>query len=163
MREKLFKVAAFLTIQIAIVAMVLVYNPHPPHSMVQAAVSYPPRNGDPCSINLRVSVPINLAASGQLITGATAKQTYICAIEFVTGAAQNIALVEGTGSVCGTNTAGMAGGATAATGWNLAINQAVWLDTPNAWTIATATAADNVCLLLSGVGQTSGFIQYVQQ
>jgi hypothetical protein len=130
---------------------------------VAAAPSYPPRNGDPCAINLRVIVPINLTASGQVVTGTAGKQTYVCELQFVSATAQNIALVEGTGTTCATNTAGMAGGATAATGWNLAVNGQISFLTPANWDFATQTAADNVCLLLSGTGQTSGVIQYVQQ
>jgi hypothetical protein len=132
-------------------------------TMVEAAPTYNPKSGDPCSINMRVVVPINLAAGGQLITGVANKTTYICSVHLVTAAAQNIALVEGTGTVCATNTAGMAGGTTAATGWNLAINQSLALGTGANWILATATAGRNVCLLLSGTGQTSGAIQYVQQ
>jgi hypothetical protein len=132
-------------------------------TLVEAAPTYNPKSGDPCSINMRVVVPINLAAGGQLITGVTNKTTYICSVHLVTATAQNIALVEGTGTVCATNTAGMAGGNAAATGWNLAINQSLALGNGNAWILATATAGRNVCLLLSGTGQTSGAIQYVQQ
>jgi hypothetical protein len=128
-----------------------------------AAASYNPKAGDPCAINLRVAVPVNLTASGQIATGKAGKQTYICHISITTATAQNIALVEGTGATCGTGTAGMAGGATAATGWNLAVNQSV-TEGVGGWQInATATAADNVCLLLSGTGQTSGVIEYAQQ
>lgn len=129
-----------------------------------AAPSYNPLRGDPCAVNLRQLAFINLAASGQPIAGTAGKQTYICAFQLVTATAQNIALVEGTGTTCGTNTVGMAGGNTAATGWNLGVNgQVLITGTPNAWILATATAGDNVCLLLSSTGQTSGFMQYVQQ
>jgi hypothetical protein len=128
-----------------------------------AAATYVPRNGDPCMINMRQNAIINLTASGQLITGVAGKQTWICGINFVTATAQNIALVEGTGSTCGTSTAGMAGGATAATGWNLAINAIYNSGSDNIWDYVTQTTGDNVCLLLSGTGQTSGVIQYVQQ
>jgi hypothetical protein len=130
---------------------------------VQASGTYPPRNGDPCTIQMRVQLPINLTASGQLITGVANKQVYICTMQFVTTTAQNIALVEGTGATCGTNTVGIAGGNTAATGWNLAANQVIAFDNPGYWSVSTATAADNVCLLLSGAGQTSGYIQFVTQ
>jgi hypothetical protein len=131
---------------------------------VEAAPTYNPKSGDPCSINMRAVVPINLAAGGQLITGVANKTTYICSLHLVSATAQNIALVEGTGAVCATSTAGMAGGATAATGWNFgAANQSLALGNGNAWIMATATAGRNVCLLLSATGQTSGAIQFVQQ
>ena len=134
-----------------------------PPQPANAAATYPPRNGDPCAINMRVAVPVNLAASGQIITGATAKQTYICHLALLSATAQNVALVEGTGSTCGTNTAGMAGGATAATGWNFFLGEEMVEGTGQAWVLATATAADNVCLLSSSTGQISGVVDYVQQ
>lgn len=130
---------------------------------VEAAASYNPKSGDPCTINMRAVTPVSVTASAQLITGNAGKQTYICSMHVLTTSAQNVALVEGTGTTCATNTAGMAGGATAATGWNLANNENVVLGNAAAWVLATATAGDNVCLLLSGSGQTSGAIQYVQQ
>lgn len=131
--------------------------------MVEAAPSYNPKSGDPCTINMRAVVPISLTAGGQLITGVTGKTTYICSLHLVSATAQNIALVSGTGTTCATGTAGIAGGATAATGWNLAANQSLVLGNGGLWILATATTGQNVCLLLSGTGQTSGAIQFVQQ
>jgi hypothetical protein len=69
-----------------------------------------------------MGAPINLTASGQVIAGTSAKKTYICSFDLVSATAQNIALVEGTGSTCATNIYGLVGGTTAATGWNLAAN-----------------------------------------
>ena len=130
---------------------------------VSAAPVYPPRNGDPCALNLRVPVPISLTASGQVIAGVAGEYTYICHIAIVSATAQNIALVEGTGTTCGTSTAGMAGGATAATGWNFALETGIVEGAGNAWVLATATKGDNVCLLSSSTGQISGVIDYAQQ
>jgi hypothetical protein len=118
---------------------------------------------DPCEANAGSQAVINLTASGQLITGAASKQTYICSINIITATAQNIALVEGTGTTCGTGTAGMAGGASAATGWNFAANGGLAYGNGRGWIFKTATAGDNVCLLLSSTGQTSGTVRYVQQ
>jgi len=120
---------------------------------------------DPCmnSANTRASVNINQAAGAQLITGVAGKQTYICSFNVVTATAQNLALVEGTGVACATGTAGMAGGATAATGWNFAANGGMALASAGFWIFKTASAADNVCLLQSGTGQVSGNLTYVQQ
>lgn len=118
---------------------------------------------DPCKANAGSQAVINLTASGRVIVGTSSKQTYICAIHVITATAQNVALVEGTGTTCGTSTAGMAGGATAATGWNFAANGGLAEGNGSAWVIKTATAADDVCLLLSSTGQVSGTIRYVQQ
>ncbi len=117
---------------------------------------------DPCQQFARTHFNINQAAGAQLITGVASKQTYICDLDLITATAQNVALVEGTGTVCATGTAGMDGGATAATGWNLAANGGLVKGTGQAWVFRTAAAADNVCLLQSGTGQTSGGGDYVQ-
>lgn len=119
---------------------------------------------DPCSNAslTRNSVNINQTGGAQLIAGVTAKQTYICSIFYVTATAQNIALVEGTGTVCATGIAGMAGGSTAATGQNWAANSGWTNPATGFWHAKTATTANNVCLLQSGTGQISGVVTYVQ-
>lgn len=118
---------------------------------------------DPCKRGAKTSVNINLTASAQLITGTASKKTYICHLNLVSAGADNIAIVEGTGSTCATGIAGMAGGTTAATGWNFAANGGISLGNGDASVLqASNAAADNVCLLVSGVTQVSGSIQYVQ-
>ncbi len=81
----------------------------------------------------------------------------------VPGAADNVAIVEGTGTTCGTATAGMSGGATAATGWVLAANESVHIGSSTGSVMATATAGDDVCILVSGSTQVSGTLTYVQK
>ncbi|HYB61972.1 MAG TPA: hypothetical protein VEH50_10905 [Methylomirabilota bacterium] len=115
---------------------------------------------DPCEQKGRSVANINLTASGQIITGSN--YTFLCSVLLVTATAQNIAFVEGTGTTCGTGTAALAGGATAATGQNWAANGGFALGSGQAWVMKTATSGDNVCLLLSGSGQASGNVTYVQ-
>ena len=114
------------------------------------------------SIANSTSTPISITASTQIITGTSSKQTYVCSVNLIAGAADNIALVEGTGTTCGSSTAGMAGGPTAATGWNLAANGGLAFGNGQGVIARTATAADNVCLLVSGSGQVSGSIVWAQ-
>jgi hypothetical protein len=124
-------------------------------------------SADPCSQATKLGAPVSLTASGRVITGTSAKKTYICSIDLITASTQNIALVEGTGSTCATNIFGLAGGTTAGAGWNLVANGGLTKGS-GAGTVyspsadSNATAADT-CLLLSGSGQTSGQITYVQQ
>lgn len=118
---------------------------------------------DPCQANARSSANINETAGSRIVTGVASKQTYICSMEIITATAQNVALVEGTGTTCATSTAGMAGGSTAATGWNFGANGGFVKGVGSNWVFKTATAADDVCLLQSGSGQISGSVQYVQQ
>ncbi len=129
-----------------------------------AAFAQQNTSADPCAYLAKSTANINLTGSGQIVTGTSSKTTYICSMDIVTATAQNIALIEGTGSNCGTSTAGMAGGATAATGWNFAANGGLTKGSGEGSVfIASNAAADNVCLLLSGSGQVSGSIQYVQK
>jgi hypothetical protein len=135
---------------------------------IALVVDQRPGTGDACnSAAAKSGAPISLTASAQVITGTASKKTYICSIDLVSATAQNIALVEGTGTTCATNIFGLAGGTTAATGWNFAANGGLTkgsgngtVYSPSADTNATAA---NVCLLLSSTGQTSGQITFVQQ
>jgi hypothetical protein len=118
---------------------------------------------DPCQQATGLYGQINQTANAQIITGSAGKQTYICSDLVVSATAQNIAWVEGTGSTCGTGTAGMSGGATAATGPNLAANGG-WAEPGGGFAMmATATAGDNICIFQSSTGQVSGHFRYVQQ
>lgn len=119
---------------------------------------------DPCSAATAKSfAPISVTANTQLVAGVSAKKVYVCSINLVAGAATNVAIVEGTGSVCGTSTAGVLGGSTAATGWNFAANGGISLGSGSGTVAVTATSADALCVLVSAANQVSGGISYVQQ
>jgi hypothetical protein len=114
------------------------------------------------SIANTVSTPINVTTSTQIVSGAVGKQTYLCSINLIAGAPDNVALVEGSGTICGTGTAGIAGGTTAATGWNFAANGGLTLGNGVGMVARTATAADNVCLFVGSGAQVSGSIVWAQ-
>jgi hypothetical protein len=120
---------------------------------------------DPCKGQTKLYVSINQTANTQLVAGTASKKIYICSIHVVVAVATSVALVEGTGSVCATGTAGVSGlgGATAATGWNFAVNGGIVLGNGDAAVGAEGTSADNLCLFNSGSGQVSGGISYVVQ
>lgn len=120
---------------------------------------------DPCQGVVKTYTPINILASGsvKIITGTSAKKTYICHIDIVTNAANNVALTEGTVTNCGTGTAGVAGGTTAASGWNFSANGGISLGNGGAAVIGTATNADDICLNPSVSTQLSGQVVWVQQ
>ncbi len=102
------------------------------------------------------------STSIQLVAGVSAKKVYICSIDVIVGAADNVALVEGTGTLCATSTTGMAGGPTAARGWNLPANGGLTKGNGQGVLYKTATAADAVCLLFSASAQASGTITWAQ-
>ena len=120
---------------------------------------------DVCALVIPGYSIINQAAIGsvKIIPGKAGAFTYICSLNLITGA-QSIALIEGTGTNCATNTVGMNGGATAVTGWTFtATNPQIILTNGGNWLIKTATAGDDVCLIQSAATQASGGTRYVQQ
>lgn len=110
--------------------------------------------------------PFSLASttSLKLVSKVAAKKVYICAIDLVSATAQNVALIEGTLTTtnCDTSTAGLAGGTTAATGWNLAANGGLTKGNGQGVVYKSATANLDVCLLSSSTGQISGAITWAQ-
>ena len=111
--------------------------------------------------------PINNAGSAsnlKIVSKVSAQNVYICSIDITAGAATNVALVEGTltTNACDTATAGMAGGATAATGWNLAANGGLTKGNGIGVIYKTATVNHDVCLLFSAANQVSGAITWAQ-
>lgn len=112
------------------------------------------------------ATPFNLASTTALkvITKATSKNVYICHIDIVSAAANNVALIAGTKTTndCDTSTAGLAGGTTAATGWNFAANGGLTAGNGTGMVAATASTGLDVCLLASGSGQVSGVLVWAQ-
>jgi hypothetical protein len=120
---------------------------------------------DPCAAQTKLFASINQTGNTQLAGGSALKKIYVCSIHVVAAAAANVAVVEGTGSVCGTGTAGVSGfgGATAATGWNFAANGGISLGNGDSSLGAEVNSGDNLCVFNSGSGQISGGISYVVQ
>jgi len=118
---------------------------------------------DPCKAQTKLYASISQTANTQLVTGSASKKIFVCSIHVVAAAATNVAVVEGTGSVCATGTAGLSGfgGATAATGWNFAANGGIALGNGDSSLGAEGTSGDNLCIFNSGAGQVSGGISYV--
>lgn len=118
---------------------------------------------DPCQAIAKTNVAVSQATSTQIITGTSSKKTYICSIMLVAGAAENIAVTAGTGSVCATGASAIIGSTTVANGLVLAANGGFSHGSGVA-TVASGTVnADNVCILQSGSVRVSGVITYVQQ
>lgn len=121
---------------------------------------------DPCMSNAKVFVGIGQTASATVITGTSAKKLYICSINLVAADAENVGVVEGTGTVCATGIGtvpGLNAGTTAANGWNFAANGGLAFGSGIASIAATTVNADNLCILQSASGRVSGGISYVVQ
>lgn len=117
--------------------------------------------GLPVSDTYKV-INISTATTTLLISGVAGRKIRIGAIHFIAAGADNVALIEGTTTTtpCDTGTAGVAGGTTAATGYNLVANQGYTFGSGLGTVIQTATAADNLCVVTSAAVQLSGGIDY---
>jgi hypothetical protein len=122
-------------------------------------------SSSPCSQTSPNTKPISVtsATTVVIVAGSAGKKTYVCNISVSTGAADNVALVEGSGTTCGTSTLGLAGGTTAANGWNLAANGGANLSGGLNHVAQTTVNANDVCLITSSAGPLAGTIVYVQQ
>lgn len=111
------------------------------------------------------STAVNMvtATTTQIIAiSGTGGRTYICSINLVTAATNNVALVSGSGTNCASNLAGLAGGTTAATGWNFAANGGLTLGNGLGMVLKTVTTNNEVCLVTSAATQLSGSITWTQ-
>ena len=79
-------------------------------------------------------------------------------------AADNVAVVEATtGTSCGTVTAGIYGGTTAAAGFNFGANGGISLGNGGYSVGKTATNNNDICLITSAATQLTGGILWVTQ
>jgi hypothetical protein len=107
-----------------------------------------------------VSINISSATTTLVITGVSGRQVYICGLSLVTAAANNVAFITGTGATCGTSTAGMTGGTSAASGYNFAANGGIAQGSGIGAINRTETAGDSVCIVTSAATQLSGALSY---
>jgi hypothetical protein len=109
------------------------------------------------------AINMSTATTTQIIAiSGTSGRTYICGIHLVVGAADNVALISGSGTNCASNQAGLAGGTSAASGWNFAANGGLSWGSGFGLLFKTATTNNEVCLVTSAAAQVSGTITYTQ-
>lgn len=107
-----------------------------------------------------VNVTVSTATTTLLVTGVSGRHVRICSLSLVTTAANNVALISGTGATCGTGTTGMTGGTTAATGYNFAANGGITQGNGLGTINQTNATGDSVCIVTSAATQLSGRIAY---
>lgn len=118
---------------------------------------------DPCSTKAKTYYVVNLAAAATVeIANAVASQFfYICSVNLVTAGASAVLIAEDDTDGCGSLSAGLNGGTTAATGWTFAANGGIALGNGLGTVLKTVTANRYLCIAPSGTGQLSGSISYV--
>ena len=123
------------------------------------------RNIDPCTYVAKTHIPINIstATTTELTSALAGASThyYVCSIDLVTAAANNVALVDDDTDNCASVTSGLAGGTTAASGWNFAANGGLAKGNGSATVFKTGGTNRVICLVTSAATQLSGSIQVV--
>lgn len=119
---------------------------------------------DPCEASAQTYAPISIttATTTRIVTPSASNKTYICGLMLVTAAANNVGIVEGTGGTCGTGTAGVIGGTTAANGPNYSANGGMVLQAGKVAHAVTAGTNVDLCLITSAATPLAGGIKYVQ-
>lgn len=110
------------------------------------------------------AVDIVTATTTLAITGVSGRHVYICSINLITAAANNVAIIAGTGATCGTSTAGLNGGVTGAEGWNFGANGGIAQGSGIGVIMSTLASGgatgDSVCIITTAGTQLSGTIGY---
>lgn len=125
-----------------------------PLGSIGDALKVVPIQTDPCA-GVKQSFPISQTTGTRYVIG-NGHRAYICSIIVVGSDAENVSLVEGTGTVCATGTIAVIGGATAAAGPNMAANGGFTLGNGAGTIAAVGVSGDDVCLFESGSGRVAG-------
>jgi len=108
---------------------------------------------DPCLNSPKITLPINQAATAELIAQVAGQKIYICGGMLATDADETAQFAEGTGTTCGTSRGLLTGVISLpADGNGFLIND-----------LQTNTANEDLCLLQGGTANVDGWITYVQK
>jgi hypothetical protein len=121
---------------------------------------------DPCEANVQ-SYATGVITSGtttRIIAPSASNKTYLCAFFMKASAADNVGVVEGTGGTCGTGTAALIGGTTAANGFVFGTAGDGIMMQAGGKVAIVQTAGTNVdtCLITTTTGPLIWSAKYVQ-
>lgn len=121
------------------------------------------RQLDPCSgvAKTYYAVDIVTATTVEIANAVASQFFYICSINLVSAGANNVVIAEDDTDGCGSISAGVTGGVTAAEGWNFAANGGIAMGNGQGAVAKTTTAQRYLCILTSAAVQLSGSISYV--
>lgn len=133
---------------------------------VYSAAGWVRNQADPCSYLPKTVLPINVSsATTTEVTSSLAGSLtnyYVCSVNLITAAANNVAFVDDDNDNCPSLNNGMNGGTTAASGWNFSANGGIVLGGGNATVLKTNGTNRVICLVTSAATQLSGNITVVQ-
>jgi len=123
------------------------------------------RNIDPCTAVAKTYIPINIstATTTELTSSLAGASThyYVCSLNLVTAAANNVALTDDDTDNCASVTSGLAGGTSAASGWNFGANGGMAIGNGQSSIFRTNGTNRVLCLVTSAATQLSGSITVV--
>lgn len=123
------------------------------------------RTIDPCSSAAKTFLPFSIttATTTEITPSLAGASTnyYVCSLVLVTAAANNVALVDDDTDGCVSVTSGMAGGTTAASGFNMAANSGMTFGNGTGAVFKTAGTNRVICLVTSAATQLSGTMSVV--
>lgn len=122
-------------------------------------------SNDPCAQAQTTTQTVTQTTSTTLITGTSAKKTYICSLVIIANASETINIITGTGTGCATTqTAALFGSTTTANGAALAANGGLTLGNGSATVMGgLGNTADNVCITQVGSSRIVTTATYVQK
>ena len=111
----------------------------------------------------QISINVSTATTTELTPSlsGSGNKYYVCSFVIVTAGANNIALVDDDTDNCASVTSGLAGGTTAATGFNLAANGGLVIGNGAGSVFQTNGTNRVLCLITSATTQASGNMQVV--
>lgn len=115
---------------------------------------------DPCS-GTKSSVAISQATSTVLVSASASNRIYVCSLALIAGAAEIVALTQGTGSVCATSADAIIGSTTIANGLSLAANGGLTFGNGTGTIARGPNTNEDVCLLQDGTDRIAGVMTYV--
>jgi hypothetical protein len=123
------------------------------------------RTMDPCSALAKTYIPVNIstATTTELTSSLAGASThyYICSLNLITAAANNVALVDDDTDNCPSVTSGLAGGTTADSGWNFAANGGLTFGNGQGSVFRTNGTNRVLCLVTSAATRLSGSLSVV--
>ncbi len=137
---------------------------------ITAASSRTVYEGSGLTASIDITTFADIAASTQyefivtatttlVITGVSGRHIRICHINMVSAGTQNVGIISGTGSTCGTGTGAIVG-TTAGTGYNWTAQTGISVGSGIGTVMRTVAAGDSICFITSAGVQLSGVIAY---
>ena len=122
-----------------------------------------PLTDDPCATETKATTSVSLTTDTVVITATALKKNYICSIVLISGTAEIVSITEGTGSVCATGEAAIAGSTTDANGMAFGNNGGFALAGGDTTLFAGLSANVDTCINVSGSNRVSGAVTWVQR